>query len=156
MREVAFDAEWDGDKESKIYCLCYRFVDTPNEVFTCTTTKEIERFFHDSTCGDYILIAHAAITADFKVLKKVLGIEWKGKKIDTLPLSWYLNHSRVKHGLESYGEEFGVPKPVIDNWETQTLEDYVHRCQEDTLIQVKTWLQLKKKLQVLYGASDES
>ena len=158
MREVAWDCEADNllDKVTKIHCLSYRYVDKYEEVFTLTTTKEIEDFFSTAKEEDYILIGHNIICYDFPALKKVLGIEWKGKKIDTLPLSWYLNHSRTKHGLGDYGEEFGVKKPVVEDWSEQPIETYTHRCQEDTLIQVKTWLQLKKKLQGLYGASDES
>jgi DNA polymerase III alpha subunit (gram-positive type) len=152
-REVAFDIESDGllDKITRIWCLSYRFVDQPEVVYTLTDYYDIKEFFQIAKKEDYTLICHNMIGYDLPALKKVLNIEYKGKHVDTLPLSWYLNHTRKKHGLEGYGEEFGVPKPVIDNWETQTLDDYVHRCQEDTLIQVKTWLQLKQKLQRLYN-----
>ena len=151
-REVAFDIESDGllDKITRIWCLSYRYVDEPEVVYTLTDYYDIKEFFLLAEALDEILICHNMIGYDLPALKKVLNIEYKGKMVDTLPLSWYLNHTRKKHGLEGYGEEFGVPKPVIDNWETQTLDDYVHRCQEDTLIQVKTWLQLKQKLQLLY------
>lgn len=151
-REVAFDIEADNllDKVTKIWCLCYRFVDSPDEVFSLTDYDNIRQFFIDAEANGHTLICHNVICYDFPALLKVLGIVYNGKKIDTLPLSWYLNHSRPKHGLESYGEDFGVKKPVIDDWENQPIEDIIHRCREDTLIQVKTWLELKKKLQLLY------
>ena len=152
-REVALDIESDNllDNVTKIWCLSYRFVDTPDEVFTLTDYGGIREFFKEAEEKDYILICHNVIMYDLRVLKKILGITWCGKKIDTLLVSWYINHGRSKHGLEFYGEEFGVPKPVIKDWSTQKLEDYVYRCEQDTMIQVKTWLQLKGKLQELYN-----
>jgi hypothetical protein len=57
----------------------------------------------------------------------------------------------MRHGLEEYGEEFGVPKPVITDWESQTQEDYNHRVMEDCKIQKKLWERQKSKLNVLYG-----
>lgn len=80
----------------------------------------------------------------------------KVKIIDTLILSWYLEPNRIKHGLEEYGVEFGVPKPKIDDWESQTQDDYNHRVMEDCKIQKKLWERQKAKLNVLYGTTEGS
>lgn len=72
--------------------------------------------------------------------------------IDTLALSWYLEPNRIKHGLESYGEEFGIKKPEIIDWETQTQADYDRRVMEDCRIQKALWLRQEKKLRILYGS----
>lgn len=80
----------------------------------------------------------------------------KVKIIDTLILSWYLEPNRLKHGLEEYGVEFGVPKPVIEDWESQTQEDYNHRVMEDCKIQRCLWERQKAKLNVLYGTAEGS
>jgi hypothetical protein len=151
--EVVFDLEADGllDEVTKIHCLSYRFVDTPSIVKTLTDYRDIKSFILGDLSEDVVLIGHNIICYDLKAIKKILGVETKYKIIDTLPLSWYLNHDRLKHGLEEYGEEYGVPKPKITDWSSQTLEDYVHRCQEDTMINLKLWLQLKSKLQEIYS-----
>lgn len=157
MNEVIFDIEADGllDTVSKIHCLSYRFVSNPEQVTTLTDSREIQDFIYSGPDGssEYVLIGHNIIGYDLKVIKKIYDLDTitRCNTIDTLPLSWYLNHDRVKHGLEEYGEDFGVPKPKIDDWENQTLGEYIHRCEEDTMINLKLWLQLKKKLQELYN-----
>ncbi len=80
----------------------------------------------------------------------------KIKWIDSLPLSWYLEPQRLKHGLAEYGEEFGVPKPVIDDWESQSQEEYNHRVTEDCRIQARLWKRQVKSLQSLYGENEGS
>lgn len=153
MKEVIWDLEADNllDNISKIHCLSYRFVETPNEVETLVDYTSILDWFKWMEEEQHVAIGHNIIGYDFKVVEKVLNYKYSGKRIDTLPLSWYLNHDRRLHGLESYGEDFGVPKPVIDDWSTQTIEDYKHRCEEDTMINYHVWLQLKGKLQEIYN-----
>jgi len=70
--------------------------------------------------------------------------------IDTLPLAWYLDFYRPSHGLASYGEEFGVPKPKIDDWENLSPEEYAHRCNEDVRINTVLFNRLNYKLDKLY------
>mgnify|MGYP000485658489 CR=1 FL=1 len=151
--EVIWDLEADGllDTVTKIHCLSYRFVEKPGEVFTLTLKSDIRCFIEDGPCRDSILIGHNIIGYDLKVIKKILDSTTNCKVIDTLPLSWYLNHSRTKHGLAEYGEDFLVPKPPISDWVDTPIEDIIHRCQEDTLIQYHLWKQLKGKLQELYN-----
>ena len=151
--EVIWDIEADGllDTVTKIHCLSYRFVEKPEEVFTLTSKSDIRCFIEDGPCKDSILIGHNIIGYDLKAIEKILGSKTACKIIDTLPLSWHLNHSRTKHGLAEYGEDFGVPKPKIDDWENQTLEEYIHRCEEDCAINLLLWLQLKSKLQEIYN-----
>ena len=74
----------------------------------------------------------------------------KSTIVDTLPISWYLYPDRQEHGLGSYGVEFGVPQPVIEDWSTQTQADYDHRVVEDCRIQKRLWLKQKEKLSRLY------
>lgn len=97
-----------------------------------------------------VLIGHNIILFDIPVIEKILKIKIKARLIDTLALSWYLNHNRIVHGLEAYGVEFGVPKPKVDDWLNLTPEEYAHRCKEDVKINLKLWGQLKTKLLNLY------
>lgn len=75
--------------------------------------------------------------------------------IDTLWTSWYLFPKRPKHGLESYGEEAGIPKPVIEDWENQTQEEYNERVMEDCKIQRYVWNLHYSMLLKIYGSEQE-
>ena len=57
---------------------------------------------------------------------------------------------RLRHGLGEYGEEYGIPKPVIDDWSSLTPEEYGYRCAEDVKINTKLWLSLEAKLDRIY------
>lgn len=103
-----------------------------------------------------ILIGHNIICYDIPMLEKLLGIKIKARLIDTLALSWYLNHTRLIHGLDSYGKDYGIPKPKIDNWDDLTPEEYAHRCTEDVKINSRLWADLRNKLLRLYGTKKEA
>jgi len=97
--------------------------------------KRLQEYFDTNP----ILVMHNGILFDGEALK-LLGYDISGVKIiDSLALSWYLEPDRIKHGLAEYGEEFGVPKPPIDDWENLTQEEYNHRCIEDVKIQKRLW-----------------
>jgi len=71
-------------------------------------------------------------------------------------LSWYLNHKRKSHGLDSFFEDYGIAKPKIDDWENLTLEEYRHRCCEDVKINKALWEDFKGRLIDLYSRSKEA
>lgn len=100
------------------------------------------------------VLFHNGISYDKPVLEK-MGVNFKAEVIDSLGLSWYLEPKRLKHGLESYGEDYGVPKPVIDNWQGLSFEEYKHRCEEDVKINTNLWVSQLKKLRTLYDNDDE-
>ena len=143
---LVFDIETDGllDELTKIHVLSYSH-----------DGKEVKHT-HDYDEMRYVLlntetlVGHNIIRFDIPAIEKVLGIEVKARLIDTLALSWYLNHDRMKHGLESYGEDYGVPKPVIKDWNSLTPQEYAHRCDEDVKINNRLWRDLSMKLGKLY------
>ena len=96
------------------------------------------------------LVGHNIIRFDIPVVEKLLGIKVKAKLVDTLALSWYLNHDRPRHGLEGYGEDYGIPKPQIKDWNTLTPEEYAHRCNEDVKINARLYKDLSAQLEWLY------
>jgi hypothetical protein len=100
------------------------------------------------------LVGHNIIRFDIPAIERVLDIKVTARLVDTLGLSWYLNHERPKHGLEGYGEDYGVPKPVIKDWNTLTPEEYAHRCDEDVKINNRLWRDLELKLNKLYQDPD--
>ena len=150
MTEYIFDIEADGllDTITKIHCLSYISTDRKCKG-TLYSEQEIKRFFEVSTTQVYI--GHHIIGYDFKALKLIYGISKPKNLVDTLGLAWYLQPDRTSYGLESYGEEYGVPKPKINDWQNLTIEEYTNRCETDCEINLRLWLDLKKKLQELYS-----
>lgn len=150
--EVVFDIEADGllDTVSKIHCLSYRCAN--GDKGTLTRYGAMNTWFTEAEQLGWTLIGHNIICYDLVVVERILGVHYKGLRIDTLPLSWYLHHDRLTHGLEDYGKDFGIKKPEVHDWENLTLEGYCHRCEQDVEINWALWLKLKSKLQELYNA----
>jgi len=143
---TVFDVETNGllDKLDKIHVLSWST--DGKEVHHTHDYEEMRKFFTEAK----VLIGHNIIRFDIPAVEKVLGVKVKARLIDTLALSWYLNHDRIKHGLEGYGIEYGVPKPVVTDWNSLTPEDYAHRCDEDVKINSRLWRDLDIKLNRLY------
>lgn len=146
---MIFDLECDGFNPTKIHVLAYH---KDGEVHHTHDYDEMRKVILNTP----LLIGHRISLFDVPVLEKILKIKVKAKLIDTLALSWYLNHSRVVHGLEAYGVEFGVAKPKVVDWVGLSPEEYAHRCREDVKINLKLWLQLKNKLLILYKDKDKA
>ena len=148
MKEVVFDIEADNllPGITKIHCVSCKFVSN-DKVHTLYSQTDIEQFFSH----DYLYIGHHVIGYDFKALEKIYGIKRPKHIFDTLAWSWYLFPDRAEHGLESWGEDFGVPKPKIDNWQDLTIEEYTHRCEEDVKINTKLYQLVKTKMKEIYS-----
>ena len=148
---IVFDVEANGllDKATKIHCLSYT-----------SDGKDYKTIFDYSDMRDLILsqhglVGHNIIRYDVPLIEKILGIKIKSRLFDTLPMSWVLNYNRSKHGLESFGEDFGIPKPQIDDWHNLTNEEYAHRCTEDVKINWCLWQDLLKRFMFLYKSKFE-
>jgi DNA polymerase I-like protein with 3'-5' exonuclease and polymerase domains len=151
MNIYIFDIETNNLNATKIWCLSYYCINTGLSS-TLTNYEDIKKFLNED---DITLIAHNGVRYDIPTLKRLLNINIKATLVDTLPLSWVLYPQRKKHGLEEWGEEFGVKKPVILDWENQKLEDYVNRCQEDVKINTKLWQRQFNHLNELYNSNEE-
>lgn len=119
------------------------------------------------------LVFHNGICFDVPVLEKFLDMDLSELMlIDTMPLSWYLNVKRKRHGLGWFNEEYGVEKPEIgeDEWllpsreEGQSQEEYgqgllehyklmKNRCVEDVKINTLLWEDLMQRLIDMYTQS---
>ncbi len=131
---TVFDIETNGliETVSKIHCLSYQKY-VGNELIqsgTITTTNGIRQFLEENP----VLVGHNIIRYDIPVLEKLLGNKITSRLIDTLALSWYLYPMKPRHGLEAWGDDLGVKKPEILDWENLRLEDYVNRCETDVVI----------------------
>lgn len=149
--QVVLDIEANGllDTVSKLHCLSYSYKGNRK------TDTTYEDMINTLSRADTI-IGHNIVCYDLPVIRKVLGIQPTARLIDTLALSWYLFPERLQHGLESWGEDLGIPKPPIEDWENLSVEDYVHRCESDVEINVRLWNKIKQKLLDLYETKEEA
>ena len=148
---TVFDIETDGllNEMTKIHVLSYS--DDGKTIHHTHDYDEMREFFATRKT----IAGHNIVRFDAPAVEKILGIKIEARMIDTLALSWYINHGRMKHGLEGYGEEYGVPKPVIKDWNTLTPQEYAHRCDEDVKINNRLWRDLSLKLGKLYKDTPE-
>lgn len=145
------DIETDGLRGdvTKIHVLSYTLDgEDPTSLFDY---DEMREFLQERKW----IAGHDFIRYDKPVLEEILGIRIRATIYDTLPLSWYLNYDRPKHGLESFGEDFGVPKPKVTDWKNLTPEEYAHRCEEDVKINWLLFKDLTKRLKLLYKDRSE-
>lgn len=141
---TVFDIETDGLDPTKIHVLSWE--DELGKIQHTHDYVAMRIFFEEAT----ILIGHNIVRYDIPAVEKILGIKVTATLVDTLAVSWYINHTRPKHGLEGYGEYYNVKKPEITDWENLTKEEYAHRCNEDVKINVRLWRDLDIKLSKLY------
>ena len=139
-----FDIETDGLDATKIHVLSWE--DDYGKIQSTHDYDDMRKFFEESRT----LIGHNIIRFDVPVAEKILGIKINARLVDTLALSWYVNHTKPKHGLETYGEYYNVKKPEVTDWVNLTQEDYAHRCKEDVKINSRLWRDLDIKLSKLY------
>lgn len=142
--------EGNGLQPTKLHCLSAGDPKT-GKVFTTSDYDSMRKFLTSAK----VLVGHNITRFDIPVLERLLGIEIKAKLIDTLALSWYLYPMRMRHGLEVWGEELGVKKPEITDWENLSQEEYEYRCSEDVKINIKLWKQMFAYLLDIYGSDKE-
>ena len=144
---LVFDCETDGllNEATKVHVLSW--TRDGNHYNSTSSYKDMRDLLEE----ERVLIGHNICRYDVPVLERILGIKITAKLYDTLPMSWVINTNRTAHGLESFGEDFGVPKPVITDWEGLTYEEYRHRCEEDVKINWLLWQKLIKHYKLLYG-----
>jgi len=161
MKYTIFDIEADGLLEtiSKIHCLSYQIYDTEQKKViqsgSITDYNEMSYFIQNQE----VLVGHNIIMYDIPAIKKILRIsdeQITSNLIDTLGLSWYLYPLRPKHGLEVWGDEFNIPKPFIADWNNQSINDYIHRCEMDVRINLQLFKNQMDYLSILYEGNEDS
>lgn len=159
MTFYIFDLETDGllHQLTKIHCLSFqKYVN--GEIVgegSYISYNGMRTFFKQ----DGYFVAHNGIRFDFIVVERILGIKVENV-IDTLGISWYLYPMLKKHGLETWGEHFGIPKPKIEEGEwlgplpNETLAEFkskmIHRCKEDVKIGVMVFKKFMSYLNNIY------
>jgi len=142
IRGWVLDIETDGLDPTKIHCLSVN----DGKLKSTSNYDNMRRFFSKAS----VLVGHNLIRYDIPAVEKLLEIKVDALLVDTLALSWYLYPDIVLHGLESWGTYFGVEKPPITDWENLTVEEYIHRCEEDVKINTLLWEKMWRDLSVIY------
>ena len=143
---IVFDVEADNllEDATKIHCLSY----------TADGSAPVSLVDYDDMrkliLSQRGLIGHNIVGYDVPLLEKILGIQIKARLFDTLSMSWVLNYNRPKHGLDSFGEDFNIPKPVVTDWSNQDIQVYTHRCEEDVKINWALWQNLLQRFKFIY------
>lgn len=178
------DIEADGllDTVTKIHIMSIGFQDENGkwEIRSTTNYEDMKKVMCDP---DNVIAGHNFILYDSPSLEKVLGIEVKATLICTLGLSWALYPWKNMHGLEHWGEQFGIPKVEVgdDVWKGLSDEE-LHiiktegdrtpigkslckkkfdfdnlmreRCEEDVKININVWVSFTNKLNGLYRGDE--
>jgi len=156
MRIYCADVETNGLYANKIWVMGICEVDPVTmKVMRSYEITGYEEIKEEISRDDTRWVIHNGCSYDVPTLLRILGV-FNGVIVDSLGLSWYLEPKRNVHGLASYGEEFGVPKPEVEDWETQPIEVYIHRVAEDVKIQTKLWQRQWKHLMLLYKSAPEA
>lgn len=145
---IVFDIEADGllDEATKIHCLSFKDLSKSSGVVTMYDYSLMKDFLLQQS----ILIGHNIVMYDVPLLEKILGIKIKAKLYDTLAMSWVVNTERPKHGLESFGIDFNLHKPVVEDWHNLDREVYGKRCEIDVRINTQLWHNLIQKYMMIY------
>ncbi|RTL04438.1 hypothetical protein EKK58_10510 [Candidatus Dependentiae bacterium] len=152
------DFEADGllREATKIHVLSCRLVSGKNISIKGDDHNRLKDFFKYHIDNSIPVVFHNGKTYDIPLAEKILGIDLSNLMvIDTLALSWYLNFDRNRHGLGTFHEDYGIEKPVIEDWEGLTYEEYEHRCSTDVSINASLWNDLKRRLIEIYTSAQE-
>lgn len=86
------------------------------------------------------VVFHNGCSYDTPLLEQHFGMVVKPKVYDTLVLSQLLYPDRFggKHGVEAWGNHFGIQKPAHEDWSVFS-EEMLNRCREDVRIQIRIW-----------------
>ena len=95
------------DVATKLHVLSYQMEGRGVSSFNANTQESrIKAFFQWHIDNEVPVVFHNGIWFDIPLVEKLFGMDLsKLMVIDTLPLSWYLNISRAKHGLDSFFED---------------------------------------------------
>lgn len=140
---TVYDIETDGFDATKMHV----FSSTEDGVTITSTPGEA---WDVSTLKPHTYVGHNIRRYDIPTLERLYDFTWGFDWVDTLILSWYLFPERNEHGLDSWGESFGIPKPKVEDWEGLTYEEYEHRCSEDVKINWKLAELCANRLALLY------
>ena len=151
------DIETNGFHSTKIHVMSVGYKDLDGK-WKIKSTADYDVIIKIMSNPKNTIVGHNFKLFDAIELERVLNFKIKATIIDTLPLSWvlYPNRKIRTFGLESFGLDYGIEKPSVEDWENITYEEVKNRCEEDVKINVNLWVDLERKLLELYGKWEEA
>lgn len=130
-----FDIECDSLTPTKVWVIvCKDLATGEYHVFRNPSEDDCEKArFQDymgSGSPDRLYCGHNVVGFDIPVLAKLMDVEVPiSRVVDTFIVSKMVDYSRPSHSLESYGEEFGLPKIDFKDWSyySKEMEEYCVR-----------------------------
>ena len=147
------DFESDGllDTVTKIHCMGLNW---DGKIMSTTSYDDMKKLLLREDC---YFVGHNFMQYDRPLIKKILGLDVPYSRfIDTLAISWALYPERNKHGLEAWGEDLGIKKPEVEDWENASEEVYLERVQEDTRINSALWDKMWGDLMSIYDSDEKA
>lgn len=117
---TVFDIEADGllDSAEMFHVLSFHMADGRKGDIEGWNHERFKKFLEYHINNEIPVVAHNGILFDIALCEKLLGVDLEPLMvIDTLPLSWYLNVKREQHGLDTFLEDYGIPKPKVGDAE---------------------------------------
>jgi hypothetical protein len=151
IEAIGFLDEIKSAKDLHVLSIAYKDSSGEWKVKSTNDPEDIKKLLENP---DNVIVFHNGMCYDKPALEK-MGYVVNAQIIDTLAISYYLYSERDKHGLATWGEFFGVPKPEIEDWKGLSFEEYKHRCEEDVKINTKLWVMMLGYLRELYGDDEE-
>ena len=149
MATYVVDIEADGLNPTKIHVLSAGF--KKDGEWQIISTDDYDKMKGFLLNPENVIVGHNFKMFDAPVLERLLDIKIEAEVIDTLAMAWYILPSRNKSfGLGAFGEDFGVPKPKIEDWDNLSYEEYAHRCEEDVKINIKLFEKLSRDFLDVY------
>ncbi len=174
MNTYVFDAEWmvkDGDDivldAKRLHCVIFKELDKEcYHRFSGDTLYTMYQWLKSNVNATYI--GHNILNADLEVFRRLLGIPFRVGAdsivgtpctfIDTYTMSkrnnpdrlpaYYKGKSQGVHGLKPWGIRTGLQKPEVDDWTSQPLEVYIHRCEADVVNNEAVYHMLLEELNI--------
>jgi len=154
MKKLVFDVESNGfvNDATNVWCIStYDIIKKTSITFSdndddSPSLAEGLKYLSDAD----ELIGHNIIMYDMPLLSKIFNFKTEARLIDTFLMSQLLNFNRRlgrykgRHGLEMWGEHFGVLKPSQSQW-LRFEPAMLNRCEQDVLINVRVFHALLKE-----------
>ena len=158
MKKLVFDVESNGfvNDATTVWCISTYDIIT-KETITFSDNSDRHLSVADglkvlSNADE--LIGHNIIMYDIPLLEKLFNFKTKARLIDTFLMSQLFNFNRTlgrykgRHGLEMWGEHFGIQKPPQSQWLNFDIA-MLNRCEQDVLINVRVFHSLLKEFKSL-------
>jgi DNA polymerase-1 len=119
--KVVIDIEADGLNPKNIWLIVAKDISNGQRyIFRKPSSDVSERLrFLRWADGVDTWIGHNWLNYDYPALEQLLGLgisEVDQRSVDTLIISKLVDFPRKSHSVESYGDEFGIPKDTFSDW----------------------------------------